>query len=185
MFDQIKTDTTSSMDKSIDNFKSVLSKIRAGRPNPSILDQVLVDYFGSNTPINQLANISVTDASTISLSVWDKNAVSQIEKSLNESNLGVNPSVNGTNVHIKFPPLTQERREELKKIVKKEGENIKVTLRNIRRTANTSISNLEKDKKISKDFERDYTIEIQDLTDKYTKISEEIVLKKIEEISEV
>ena len=185
MFDQIKTDTTSSMDKSIDNFKSVLSKIRAGRPNPSILDQVLVDYFGSNTPINQLANISVTDASTISLSIWDKNAVSQIEKSLNESNLGVNPSVNGTNVHIKFPPLTQERREELKKIVKKEGENIKVTLRNIRRTANTSISNLEKDKKISKDFERDYTIEIQDLTDKYTKISEEIVLKKIEEISEV
>ena len=185
MFDQIKTDTTSSMDKSIDNFKSVLSKIRAGRPNPSILDQVLVDYFGSNTPINQLANISVTDASTISLSIWDKNAVSQIEKSLNESNLGVNPSVNGTNVHIKFPPLTQERREELKKIVKKEGENIKVTLRNIRRTANTSISNLEKDKKISKDFERDYTIEIQDLTDKYIKISEEIVLKKIEEISEV
>ena len=81
MFDQIKTDTTSSMDKSIDNFKSVLSKIRAGRPNPSILDQVLVDYFGSNTPINQLANISVTDASTISLSIWDKNAVSQIEKS--------------------------------------------------------------------------------------------------------
>lgn len=185
MFDQIKTDTTSSMDKSIDNFKSVLSKIRAGRPNPSILDQVLVDYFGSNTPINQLANISVTDASTISLSIWDKNAVSQIEKSLNESNLGVNPSVNGTNIHIKFPPLTQERRDELKKIVKKEGENIKVTLRNIRRTANTSISNLEKDKKISKDFERDYTIEIQDLTDKYIKISEEIVLKKIEEISEV
>ena len=185
MFNQIKSDTTSSMDKSIDNFKSVLSKIRAGRPNPSILDQVLVDYFGSNTPINQLANISVTDASTISLSVWDKNAVSQIEKSLNESNLGVNPSVNGTNIHIKFPPLTQERREELNKIVKKEGENIKVSLRNIRRTANTSISNLEKDKKISKDFERDYTIEIQDLTDKYIKISEEIVLKKIEEISEV
>ena len=150
MFDKIKSDTKSSMDKSIDNFKIVLSKIRAGRPNPSILDQVIIDYFGSNTPINQLANISVTDASTISLSVWDKNAVSLIEKSLNESNLGVNPAVNGTNIHIKFPPLTQERREELNKIVKKEGENIKVTLRNIRRTANTSISNLEKDKKISK-----------------------------------
>ena len=97
---------------------------------------------------------------------------------MNESNLGVNPAVNGTNIHIKFPPLTQERREELNKIVKKEGENIKVTLRNIRRTANTSISNLEKDKKISKDFERDYTIEIQDLTDEYIKTSEEIVLKK-------
>ena len=118
MFEKIKSDTKSSMDKSIDNFRSVLSKIRAGRPNPSILDQVTVDYFGSNTPIKQLANISVTDASTISLSVWDKNAVSSIEKSLNESNLGVNPSVNGTNIHIKFPPLTQERREELNKIVK-------------------------------------------------------------------
>ena len=185
MFDKIKTDTMSSMDKSIDNFKLVLSKIRAGRPNPSILDQVVVDYFGSNTPIKQLANISVTDASTISLSVWDKNAVSIIEKALNESNLGVNPSVNGTNIHIKVPPLTQERREELNKIVKKEGETIKVTLRNIRRSANTSISNLEKEKKISKDFERDYTIEIQEMTDEYIGISEDIVTKKIEEISEV
>ena len=128
MFDKIKSDTKSSMDKSIDNFKLVLSKIRAGRPNPSILDQVIVDYFGSNTPIKQLANISVTDASTISLSVWDKNAVSIIEKSLNESNLGVNPSVNGTNIHIKFPPLTQERREELNKIVKKEARVSKLLL---------------------------------------------------------
>ena len=83
------------------------------------IDQIMIDYFGTNTPIKQLANISVTDASTISLSIWDKNAVSLIEKALNESNLGVNPTVNGTNLHIKFPPLTQERREELKKIVKK------------------------------------------------------------------
>ena len=116
---------------------------------------------------------------------WDKNAVNSIEKALNESNLGVNPVVNGTNIHIKFPPLTQERRLDLNKIVKKEGENIKVTLRNIRRNANTAISNLEKEKKISKDFERDYIIEIQELTDKYIKTSETIVSKKIEEISEV
>ncbi len=109
----------STMDKSIDSFKSVLSKIRAGRPNPSILDQVTVDYFGSITPIKQLANITVSDASTISLSVWDKNAVNAIEKSLSESNLGVNPAVNGTNIHIKFPPLTQERRADLNKIVQK------------------------------------------------------------------
>ncbi len=185
MFDKIKADTKSTMDKSIDSFKLTLSKIRAGRPNPSILDQVSVDYFGSNTPINQLANVTVSDASTISLSVWDKNAVTQIEKSLKESNLGVNPVINGTNIHIKFPPLTQERRADLNKIVKKEGEAIKVTLRNIRRTANTSISTLEKEKQISKDFERDYMIEIQDLTDKYIKISDEIILSKIEEISEV
>jgi ribosome recycling factor len=185
MFDKIKADTISTMDKSIESFKTTLSKIRAGRPNPSILDQVNVDYFGSTTPIKQLANITVSDASTISLSVWDKNAVSSIEKSLVESNLGVNPAVNGTNIHIKFPPLTQERRADLNKIVKKEGENIKIALRNIRRNANTSITNLEKEKKISKDFERDYIIEIQDLIDEYIKISEEIITKKIEEISEV
>jgi ribosome recycling factor len=127
----------------------------------------------------------VSDASTISLSVWDKNAVSSIEKALADSNLGVNPAVNGTNIHIKFPPLTQERRADLNKIVKKEGENVKITLRNIRRNANTSISNLEKEKKISKDFERDHIIEIQDLTDEYIKTSENIITKKIEEISEV
>ena len=185
MFDKIKSDTAATMDKSIESFHQVLSKIRAGRPNPSILDQVTVDYFGSNTPVKQLANITVSDASTISLSVWDKNAVSAIEKSLSESTLGVNPVVNGTNIHIKFPPLTQERRSDLNKIVKKEGETIKITLTNIRRNANTSISNLEKEKKNSKDFERDYTIEIQELTDKYIKLSEDIVVKKIEEISEV
>ena len=185
MIDGIKKEAENLMGKSLEALKASLSKIRAGRPNPSILDQVIVDYFGSNTPIKQLANISVTDASTISLSVWDKNAVSVIEKALNESNLGVNPTVNGTNIHIKFPPLTQERREELNKIVKKEGETIKVTLRNIRRSANTSISSLEKEKKISKDFERDYTIEIQEMTDEYIAISEGIVTKKIEEISEV
>ena len=107
MFDKIKADTLSTMDKSIENFKITLSKIRAGRPNPSILDQINVDYFATSTPIKQLANITVSDASTISLSVWDKNAVSSIEKSLADSNLGVNPVVNGTNIHIKFPPLTQ------------------------------------------------------------------------------
>jgi len=185
MFDKIKADTISTMDKSIDNFKATLSKIRAGRPNPSILDQVSVDYFGTITPIKQLANITISDASTISLSIWDKNAVSSIEKALADSTLGFNPVVNGTNIHIKFPPLTQERRADLNKIVKKEGENIKITLRNIRRNANASISNLEKEKKISKDFERDYIIEIQDLTDDYIKTSENIITKKIEEISEV
>ncbi len=185
MFDKIKSDTVSTMDKSIESFKNVLGKIRAGRPNPSILDQVMADYFNTPTPVKQLANISVTDASTISLSVWDKNAVGPIEKALNDSNLGVNPTTNGTSIHIKFPPLTQERRDDLIKVVKKEGENIKISLRNIRRNANTSISNLEKDKKISKDFERDYTIEIQELTDEYIKKSENIIDKKILEISEV
>ena len=114
-----------------------------------------------------------------------KNAIQSIEKAIHESGLGLTPTVNGTNIHIKIPPLTQDRREELIKVVKKEAENTKIVLRNIRRNTNTSISNLEKDKKISKDFERDYTIEIQEMTDKYIKISEEVISKKITEISEV
>ena len=185
MFQEIKKDTDDHMNKAIDALLASLGKVRAGRPNPSMLDQIEADYFDVKTPLKQLANISVTDASTISLNVWDKSAIQPIEKAISDSNLGLSPVVNGQNIHIKIPPLTQERRVELIKIVKKEGEGTKVALRNIRRNTNTVISNLEKDKKISKDFERDYTIEIQELTDKYIKTSETIVSKKIEEISEV
>ena len=185
MFEEIKKETDNLMIKSIDSLHQSLGKIRAGRPNPSMLDQVEADYFDVKTPLKQLANISVTDGSTITLNVWDKNAIQSIEKAIHESGLGLTPTVNGTNIHIKIPPLTQDRREELIKVVKKEGENTKIVLRNIRRNTNNSISNLEKDKKISKDFERDYTIEIQELTDKYIKTSEEVISKKITEISEV
>ena len=185
MFQEIKKDTDDHMNKAIDALLASLGKVRAGRPNPSMLDQIEADYFDAKTPLKQLANISVTDASTISLNVWDKSAIQPIEKAISDSNLGLSPVVNGQNIHIKIPPLTQERRVELIKIVKKEGEGTKVALRNIRRNTNTVISNLEKDKKISKDFERDYTIEIQDLTDNFIKISEEVVESKIAEISEV
>ena len=185
MFQEIKKDTDEHMNKAIDALHASLGKVRAGRPNPSMLDQIEADYFDTKTPLKQLANISITDASTISLNVWDKTAIQPIEKAISDSNLGLSPVVNGQNIHIKIPPLTQERRVELIKIVKKEGEGTKVALRNIRRNTNTLISNLEKDKKISKDFERDYTIEIQDLTDNFIKISEDVVDSKIAEISEV
>ncbi len=173
------------MNKTIDSLHQTLSKIRAGRPNPSLLDSIEADYFDAKTPLKQLANISVTDATTLSLNVWDKNAIKPIEKAIIDSNMGLSPVVNGTVILIKIPPLTQERRDELIKLLKKEGESTKVALRNIRRNTNTTISNLEKDKKISKDFERDYTIEIQELTDKHIKQSEDIITKKIEEISEI
>ncbi|MBH44353.1 MAG: ribosome recycling factor [Gammaproteobacteria bacterium] len=185
MFEDLKKETEVSMNKALDVLHLSLNKIRAGRPNPSMLDQIEANYFDTLTPIKQLSNISVTDATTISLNVWDKNAVSSIEKAINESDLGITPTVNGLNIHIKIPPLTQERRDELIKIVKKEAENTKVTLRNIRRNTNTSINNLEKDKKISKDFERDYIIEIQELTDSYILKCDEIIAKKNTEISEV
>ena len=173
------------MNKTIDTLHQTLSKIRAGRPNPSLLDSIEADYFDAKTPLKQLANISVTDATTLSLNVWDKNAIKPIEKAIIDSNMGLSPVVNGTVILIKIPPLTQERRDELIKLLKKEGESTKVALRNIRRNTNTTISNLEKDKRISKDFERDYTIEIQELTDKHIKQSEDIIAKKIEEISEI
>jgi ribosome recycling factor len=185
MIEEIKNDAEKSMSKALEALHQSITKIRAGRPNPSMLDQIEADYFEVKTPLKQLANISITDASTISLNVWDKTAVSAIEKAISNSNLGLSPVVNGTVIHIKIPPLTQERREELIKILKNEGEQAKIALRNIRRNINTNIANLEKDKKISKDFERDYIIEIQDITDKHIKQSEEIINNKINEISEV
>ena len=185
MIDDIKKDAEISMAKAIEALKNACGQIRAGRPNPGMLDQIEADYFDAKTPLKQLANITITDASTISLNVWDKTAIKAIEKAILNSNLGLSPVINGMIIHIKIPPLTQERRNELIKVLKKEGENTKVSLRNVRRNVNTSVSNLEKDKKISKDFERDYIIEIQEITDKYIKMSEEIVDKKILEISEV
>ena len=185
MIEAIKQETEKLMSKTIDSLHITLSKIRAGRPNPSMLDGVEADYFDSKTPLKQLANISVTDASTLSLNVWDKNAIKPIEKAIIDSNLGLSPVVNGTNIIINIPPLAQERRDELKKLLKKEGENTKVSLRNIRRSTNTNISNLEKEKKISKDFERDYIIEVQEITDDFIKLSEKIINEKMTEISEV
>jgi len=185
MIDDIKKDLENTMSKALDTLVRNIAKIRAGRPNPSLLDDIEADYFDAKTPIKQLANISVSDASTLTLNVWDKSAIAPIEKAIMESNLGLSPAVSGTNIHIKIPPLTEERRNDLIKILKKESENTKVALRNIRRNTNTLISNLEKDKKISKDFERDYMIEVQDITDDYIKKSDTIIDEKTKEISEV
>ncbi len=185
MIEDIKKDLNDAMSKALDSLLRNISKIRAGRPNPSLLDDIEAVYFDTKTPIKQLANITVTDASTLTLNVWDKAAIAPIEKAIMESNLGLSPSVSGTNIHIKIPPLTEERRNDLIKLLKKESENTKVALRNIRRNTNTHISNLEKDKKISKDFERDYMIEVQDITDNYIKKSDTIIDEKTKEISEV
>ena len=185
MIEDIKKDAEVNMSKAIEALNNACGQIRAGRPNPSMLDQIEADYFNTRTPLKQLANITITDASTISLNVWDKTAIQAIEKAIVNSNLGLSPVINGMIIHIKIPPLTHDRRNELIKVLKKEGENTKVSLRNVRRNINTTVNNLEKEKKISKDFERDYIIEIQEITDKYIKISEEIIDKKIAEISEV
>ena len=125
MIDEIKKDLENTMSKALDTLVRNIAKIRAGRPNPSLLDDIEADYFDTKTPIKQLANISVSDASTLTLNVWDKSAIAPIEKAIMESNLGLSPAVSGTNIHIKIPPLTEERRNDLIKILKKESENRK------------------------------------------------------------
>ena len=119
MFENLKKSTDNLMNKSIDSLHVSLSKIRVGSPNPNIFDQIEANYFDTKTPLKQLANINVTDGSTITLNIWDKNAVQAIEKAILDSGLGLTPTVNGMNIHIKIPPLTQERRDELIKIIKK------------------------------------------------------------------
>ena len=150
MIDDIKKDAEVSMAKAIEALNNACGQIRAGRPNPSMLDQIEADYFDAKTPLKQLANITITDASTISLNVWDKTAIKSIEKAILNSNLGLSPVINGMIIHIKIPPLTQERRNDLIKVLKKDGENTKVSLRNVRRNINTNINNLERKRKYLK-----------------------------------
>ena len=143
MIEDIKKDAEVNMAKAIEALNNACGQIRAGRPNPSMLDQIEADYFNTRTPLKQLASITITDASTISLNVWDKTAIQAIEKAIVNSNLGLSPVINGMIIHIKIPPLTQDRRNELIKVLKKEGENTKVSLRNVRRNINTSVNNYQ------------------------------------------
>ena len=180
-----KKEISIKMAKTITSYKKDIGTLRTGRANPSMLDLIRVDVYGQKMPINQLATVTIPEPRTISIQVWDKNNVNLVDTEIKKSNLGINPQVDGQILRIRIPQLTEERRVELTKVLKKEGEQAKIALRNIRRNINTNITNLEKDKKISKDFERDYMIEIQDITDKYIKQSEEIINNKINEISEV
>ncbi len=184
MLADIIKDTRVRMNKSIESLRHELAKIRTGRAHPSLLEHVHVDYYGSEVPIGQAASVTVEDARTLAVSAWDKNMVSVIEKAIMTSDLGLNPTTAGTVIRIPLPPLTEERRRELGKVVSNEGENCKIAIRNIRRDANHHIKELLKEKEITEDDERRGETEIQGLTDQFVKQVDGIVAEKEQELLE-
>lgn len=182
MINEIRQDAQDRMEKSVETLKSHIAKIRTGRAQPSLLDGIQVDYYGSATPLRQLANVVAEDARTLAVSVFDRSLISAVEKAILTSDLGLNPSSAGTTIRVPLPPLTEERRRDLIKIVKGEGEQGKVAIRNIRRDANDKIKALEKDKQISENDERKAQEEIQKLTDSYIKKVDEVLAEKEKEL---
>jgi len=182
---QIKTNADQKMQKSIETFKANLAKIRTGRASPGILEHIMVDYYGNPTPISQVANLGLADARTINVTPWEKNMVAVVEKAIRDSDLGLNPATQGAVIRVPMPPLTEERRKELTKVVKSEGEETKIVIRNLRRDANEHLKRLVKDKEISEDEERRAQDEIQKLTDRYVADVDKLVLEKDKEIMTV
>jgi len=185
MMEEIKKDAEVRMGKSVEAFKGELSKIRTGRAHPSLLDQVTVEYYGSEVPISQVANVSSEDARTLLVSPWEKDMVKAVEKAILTSDLGLNPSTAGTAIRVPMPPLTEERRRDLVKVVKNEAEGGKVAIRNIRRDANSDLKDLLKEKEISEDDERRSQEVIQQLTDKYIAEVDKALAVKETELMEV
>lgn len=163
----IKQNAEQKMQQSVDSFKGNLTKIRTGRANPGLLDTVQVDYYGAMVPISQVANVSLLDARTISVSPWEKGMGAKIEKAIRDSDLGLNPASQGELIRVPMPTMTEERRKELTKVVRNEGEHAKVSIRNLRRDANEGVKKLVKDKLASEDDERRSQDEIQKFTDRF------------------
>jgi ribosome recycling factor len=170
------------MGKSIENLKAGLQKVRTGRAHPGILDQVHVEYYGSMVPLSQVANLSLLDARTISVQPWEKGMGPKIEKAIRESDLGLNPSAQGDLLRVPMPALTEERRRELTKVVRHEGEECKVAVRNVRRDANEHLKKLLKDKEVTEDDERRAQDEVQRLTDSVVAEIDRLVKAKEAEI---
>lgn len=181
----ILVDTRSRMDKSIEAFRHEIAKIRTGKATTALLDGIKVEYYGNPTPLNQTANVSVLDSHTLSITPWDKSVVNDIERAILKADLGLNPANDGTNIKIPIPPLNEERRKELVKLVKKFGEDAKIAIRNIRRDANEHLKKAEKAKELSEDLRYDAEDEVQKLTDKHIKTIDELIKEKEKEILEV
>lgn len=181
----IQKTTEEKMVKSIESLKTDLQKVRTGRAHTGILDHVQVDYYGSMVPISQVANLSLADARTIVVQPWEKNMANVVEKAIRESDLGLNPASMGETIRVPMPALTEERRRELTKFIKGEGEQTKVAIRNLRRDANESLKRLVSDKEISEDDERRAQGEIQKLTDKFVTEVDQVLQSKEAEIMTV
>ncbi|MBM7837677.1 ribosome recycling factor [Alkalihalobacillus xiaoxiensis] len=185
MTKQIQTEATSRMDKAIDALGRELAKLRAGRANPAILDRVTVDYYGAQTSLNQLASVTVPEARLLLITPYDKTAVGNIEKAILKSDLGLTPSSDGQVIRIVIPPLTEERRKELVKVVSKTAEESKVAVRNIRRDANDELKKQQKDGEMTEDDLRGATDQVQKLTDSYISKIDVRAKEKEQEIMEV
>jgi len=181
---KIERDTESSMNKALNHLEAELVKIRAGKANPNMLDGIMADYYGNPTAINQIANISVLDARTISVQPWEKNMLQPIERAITMANIGINPQNDGNVIRLFLPPLTEERRKEMVKRCNNEGEHAKVAVRNIRRDAIEMIKKLQKEG-LSEDICKDAEKDIQDITDKYTGFVEKHLASKEKEIMAV
>ncbi|CAI0691053.1 Ribosome-releasing factor [Serratia entomophila] len=170
------------MEKSVEAFKNQISKIRTGRASPSILDGIMVEYYGASTPLRQLANVTVEDSRTLAINLFDRSLGSAVEKAIMASDLGLNPSSAGSVIRVPLPPLTEERRKDLIKVVRGEAEQGRVAVRNVRRDANDKVKALLKDKEISEDEDRRSQDDIQKMTDAYIKLLDAALAEKEKEL---
>jgi ribosome recycling factor len=185
MIEDLKKDAELRMGKSIDSLRHELTKLRTGRAHTSLLDHIMVSYYGNDTPLNQVANVGVADARTLVISPWEKGMVQAIEKAIMAANLGLTPNTAGTVIRIPLPPLTEERRRDMTKVVRHEAEGARVAVRNIRRDANNDLKDMLKEKLISEDEERRAQDDIQKLTDKYIAEVDKVLAGKEAELMEV
>lgn len=185
MIDNIVKQAGEKMSKTIEALHHELKGVRTGRANTSLLDGMMVEYYGTATALNQVANVAVQDARTLTVTPWEKNMIEPIEKAIMTSNLGLNPISAGMVIRIPLPPLTEERRKEMVKVVGQIGENSKIAIRNIRRDANSSLKTLESDKEISEDQLRGGEKKVQEVTDKFVKNVDQIIGEKEKELMEI
>ena len=181
----VKKNAEQKMLKSIESLKNELAKIRTGRAHTGILDHVMVEYYGSMVPINQVANVTLVDARTLGVQPWEKPMSAKIEKAIRDSDLGLNPAAQGELIRVPMPALTEERRKELIKVVKSEGENGKVAIRNLRRDANNTLKDQLKNKELSEDDERRALDDVQKLTDKFVAEVDKMLVEKEKELMQI
>ena len=179
---EIKQTTQHKMDQTIAAFRNTLTKIRTGRPSPALLDTIHVEYYGSMVPLSQVANVSLLDARTISVQPWEKNMGAKIEKAIRESDLGLNPASLGDLIRVPMPPMSEERRKEMTKLARNEGESAKVAVRNLRRDANEAVKKLVKDKLASEDEQKRAEADVQKTTDKHIAEIDSLVAAKEQDI---
>jgi ribosome recycling factor len=185
MIDAVARDAETRMNKCIDALRNELSKVRTGRAHPSLLESIRVQYYGNETPLNQVASVAIESSRALTVTPWDKGMIPVIEKAISSSDLGLNPVTAGQIIRVPLPPLTEQRRKELVKVVRDAGEQAKVSVRNVRRDANQSVKDLLKEKKVSEDDVRRSETQVQKLTDKYIAEVDKTLASKESELMEI